>query len=415
VKPFLALLLSIRLCAEVVKIRPDGVFEFAGRPAFPIGFTTAPDPAAKAPSGQNAYAELVSNGLVFSRCGLPGKWSATSEAVLDVMLDRAAATGPLCAIYIPDLAVIKPGEVAKEMELRRVVNKYKRHRAVAFWKGADEPEWGKIPVQDLEPFYRIVHELDPDHPVWITQAPRGSIESLRRYKSTYDVGAIDIYPVSYPPGLHSDLPNKNLGDYASRIAQANEGEKPFWMVLQICFSGVTKPGKTLRFPTFAEQRYMSYQSIIAGARGLLYFGGNVEACWNDRDRALGWNWSFYNKVLKPVLDELNPKSPLYPALIAPDSRLPVHVEGGPDVEFRARETAEALFILAAKREGQTMQVTFRGLPNDIHTGDLLYEEPRKVTVQCGSFTDWFGPNEVHAYRFGRLQVKPSEERGAIRD
>ena len=157
-------LLSIPLCAEVVKIRPEGVFEVAGRPAFPIGFTTAPDPAAKAPSGQSAYSELASNGVAFNRCGVPGKWSATSEAALDAMLDRSAATGLLCAIYIPDLAVIKPGEVAKETELRRVINKYKRHPAAAFWKGADEPEWGKIPVQDLEPFYRIVHELDPDHP-----------------------------------------------------------------------------------------------------------------------------------------------------------------------------------------------------------------------------------------------------------
>jgi hypothetical protein len=34
---------------------------------------------------------------------------------------------------------------------------------------------------------------------------------------------------------------------------------------------------------------MSYQSIIKGARGLLYFGGNVEACLNDPDRELGWN------------------------------------------------------------------------------------------------------------------------------
>jgi hypothetical protein len=399
---------ALLLCASLafaadVKIRPDGVFVFDGKPAFPIGFTTAPPPDGRAPAGANGYAELAKNGVVFNRCGTIGKWTPEAEKTLDTIMDRADKTGMLCAIYIPGLAEIDAGDAAKEKELRRVIEKYRNHPATAFWKGADEPEWGKTPPEKLRRFYELVHELDPKHPVWITQAPRGTAESLKRYNPVYDVGAIDIYPVSYPPGVHTNLANKNLsmtGDFAKLIGDvAAADHKPFWMVLQVCFSGVTKPGNTLRFPTFPEQRYMSYQSIIAGARGLLYFGGNVPQCWNEQDRALGWNWSFYGKVLKPVLDEFNPAGPLYPALIAPDSKLPVTVEGGSDVEFRVREANGALYLLAAKREGATEKVTFHGLPASVSTGDLLYEEPRKVTAANGSFTDWFGPNEVHAYRF----------------
>jgi len=243
------------------------------------------------------------------------------------------------------------------------------------------------------------------HPVWITQAPRfrgGTIESLRQYDPTYDIGAFDIYPVSYPPGIHGNLPNKNIsvvGDYANLMREVTGGAKPFWMVLQICWSGVSMPGKTLRFPTFPEERYMTYQSVINGARGLVYFGGNIEACLNDRDKELGWNWTFYYKVLKPVLDELNPEGPLYPALIAPNSQSPITVQGADDIEFTVREADGQIFILAAKREGATVQVKFNGLPLDDATGVVLFEEPRKVTVSGGSFTDWFGPNEVHVYRF----------------
>ena len=396
------MLLAATADAASVTIRGDGVFVFDGKPAFPIGFTTAPVPGSHAPSGGDAYAELAKNGVVFNRCGIAGKWNPQSEAALDAILDQAAKSGMRCAIYIPELTVIGPDDAAKEKELRRVVEKYRKHAATAFWKGADEPEWGKIPVEKLRRFYEIVHELDPSHPVWITQAPRGSAETLKPYNAVYDVGAIDIYPVSYPPGVHTNRPNKNLsmtGDFAQLIGEVTSADrKPFWMVLQICFSGVAKPGATLRFPTFSEQRYMSYQSIIAGARGLLYFGGNVPACWNDQDKALGWNWSFYGKVLKPVLDEFSPAGPLYPALIAPDSTIPVQVEGE-GVEFRLREAGHQLFILAAKREGSTVKATFRGLPADATGGDLLYEAPRKVTVSSGAFTDWFGPNEVHAYRF----------------
>src|ERR1051326_5171373 len=400
-----AFLLAAAAHAAVVAIRPDGVFTFDGKPAFPIGLTTAPAPGSKTPAGGDAYTELATNGVVFNRCGLGGKWTAEAEATLDRLMDGAAKAGMRCAIYIPELAVIEPGDRKKEDELRRVVQKYKSHPATAFWKGADEPEWVKIPPAKLRRFYEIVHELDPDHPVWITQAPRGTAETLKPYNAFYDVGAIDIYPVSYPPGVHTNLANKNLsmtGDFAKLIGDVTAADhKPFWMVLQICFSGVTKPGNTLRFPTFFEQRYMSYESIIAGARGLLYFGGNVPQCQTGQDKALGWNWSYYGKVLKSVLDEFNPGGPLFPALIAPDSALPVKVEGAPDIEFRVREVAGAVFVLAAKREGSTVKATFHVLPNDVSTGELLYEAPRTVTAKDGSFTDWFGPNEVHAYRFAR--------------
>jgi NAD(P)-dependent dehydrogenase (short-subunit alcohol dehydrogenase family) len=40
------------------------------------------------------------------------------------------------------------------------------------------------------------------------------------------------------------------------------------MVLQISWSGVLNPGKTLRMPTFPEERFMTYQAIINGARGI---------------------------------------------------------------------------------------------------------------------------------------------------
>ena len=90
------------------------------------------------------------------------------------------------------------------------------------------------------------------------QAPRGTVASLKRYDAGWDVGGIDIYPVSYPPGVHSEQKNKELsmvGDF-TLMMQEVAGPKPFWMTLQIAFSGVVKPGRTLRFPTFPEQRFL---------------------------------------------------------------------------------------------------------------------------------------------------------------
>ena len=69
------------------------------------------------------------------------------------------------------------------------------------------------------------------------------------------------------------------------------------------------------------------------------------------------------------------------------------------MEFIAREAGGDLFILACKREGDTVRVRFTGLPPAAADGEVLYEAPRRVRAAGGAFTDWFAPFDVHVYRF----------------
>ena len=108
----------------------------------------------------------------------------------------------------------------------------------------------------------------------------------------------------------------------------------------------------------------------------------------------------WQRVLRPVIEEIGEKSPLQPALIAANSKLPV-VVGANDIEFCVREVDGSLFILACKREGATVQTVFSGLPAWAGRGEVLFEAPRVVEAKEGKFTDWFGPFEVHVYRFSR--------------
>jgi hypothetical protein len=228
------------------------------------------------------------------------------------------------------------------------------------------------------------------------------VESLRRYNVAGDILGADIYPIGYPPGQHSTLTNKNIslvGDHTRILMEAAEGKMPVWMVLQISWSGVLKPGKTLRFPTFPEERFMTYEAIIAGARGLVYFGGDNQEAMSGADKRLGWNWTFWKRVLRPVFEEIGVKSPLYPALVAPNSSLPVQTGGAAGVEFCTRLVGSDLFLLACKREGETARVEFSGLPATAREGEVLYESPRTVAAAGGKFTDWFAPFEAHVYRF----------------
>lgn len=388
-----------------VTTEPDGRIFVDGAPVFPIGFTEGPPAGAVAPDGGNGMAELRKEGFTFQQwLSHKGEWGPVKEAELDALLKAASQQGMHVAIYIYDLTRAVPSDPASVAELNRVIIKYRDNPAVFLWKGVDEPQWGKVPVENLRVFYETVHQLDPNHPVWVTQAPRGTAADLEPYSKYMDVGATDLYMISYPPGTDSVNGNQQLsavGDYTLQTRKSLDFQKPAMMTLQICYSGVTKPGKTLRLPTFPDERYTSYQAIIDGARGLLYFGGQIKGCLNERDLAYGWNWTFYDNVLHRLLNEFRPDGPLYPALVAPASKLAVHSDGGASLEYTVREAGDYIYLLAAKREGDTVQVNFSGLPQDIVSGDVLYEGPRTMKVGNGSFTDWFGPEEVHVYRFRR--------------
>jgi hypothetical protein len=393
-----------------VKIAPHGALMINGKAVFPIGFTMPPPAEGVTPWGRPALGELADAGATFLRTGPMGMaWTEETIANEQKYLDGAAKYGLYCATNLRELSSVKEGTPA-EAKLRALLERFKDHPGLGVWKGVDEPQWGKHPIEPMLRAYEIIHKVDGRHPVFVVQAPRGTVEQLRAYDATYDITGADIYPISYPPGGHSAEANKYMsmtGDFTKRMMQvaagsAGQGAKPVWMVLQISFSGTIKPGKTLRMPSFPETRFMTYQAIINGARGLLYFGGHIDKAIAEPDKPYGWAWTHWRRVLRPVIEEIGSKSPLYPALLAPASKLAVTCND-PKIEFCVREAGGEVFVLACKREGDvvkdTKEATFGGLPEGLTGGEVIFESPRRVEVKGGEMKDWFAPFDVHVYRF----------------
>ena len=332
-----------------------GALVVDGAKRFPINLTIVPGPEAKAPNGRPAYAEFADCGVMFMRSG-GAAWNDEMIEQEKAMQSAAAAGGMRCCPWLGwDLSNFDPGDQKNEAKLRKVIATFKDSPGMGLWKGADEPDWGNShnaknsTPQQVAHVAKMLHELDPSHPIWLVQAPRGTVASLKRYDAGWDVGGIDIYPVSYPPGVHSEEKNKELsmvGDF-TRMMKNVAGEKPFWMTLQIAFSGVVKPGRTLRFPTFPDQRFMAYEAIINGARGLTYFGGGLPQTLNERDKPLGFNWTYFDRVMRPLFEEIGPKSPILPALLAANSQL----------QLKVVAEAPPKRAVANKEEEQNRQVT----------------------------------------------------------
>jgi len=383
-------------------INSDGVMVIDGKKVFPIGFTVSPPPEGQTPAGKNGIAELADAGATFLRAGpLGSPWNEERFAAETKMEAAATKYGLHCWLNLREASAIKVP--ADEALLRKVVSTFKNNPGLGCYKGVDEPEWGKAKVEPMTEAYRVLKELDPNHPLAIIQAPRGTVESLRKYNPVCDIVGFDVYPISYPPGKHSQFVSTNsemsmTGDYTRRAVEFSEGKKSIWMTLQISWSGVLKSGQTLRYPSFPEQRFMAYEAIINGARGLLFFGGDIPKGLSADDKKLGWNWRFWNRVLRPVIEEIGSKSPLYPAPLAPNSKLPIHIKGD-GMETCVREVGDEVFVMACKKSHSTAQVVFSGLPAKAGMAEVMFEDPRTVEIKNGQFIDWFAPFEVHVYRF----------------
>ncbi len=398
-----------------VVITPEHVLSINGRKVFPIGFTVPPPPDAKTPGGKLALEEFREAGATFIRTGPmrdveEGKkyaaWDAEWAEREKLYMRAAARAGLYCAPFLKELAEIDGKHPEREEKLRRVIRFFKNNPGLGVWKGADEPQWGKRPVPALVRAYQIIHEEDPNHPIWIVHAPRGTVDELKPYDEAYDIGGVDVYPIGYPPGRHLAETDTNrdisvIGDYTQKMLRVTDGKKPIWFTLQIAFSGTVPPKHPLRFPTFPQQRFMTYQAIINGARGVVYYGGNLAPTLSERDQPYGWNWTYWERVLRPIVEEVGDRSPLAAALCAANSKLPVKANSN-TIELCVREVGRDIFVLACCRDPQkTSQVQFSGLPNDVSSGNVMFESPRQVGTKSGSFGDWFAPYDVHVYKFVR--------------
>jgi len=397
--------------------RATGALLVEGRKVFPLVLSNGPPLGAKSPDGGDAFAEVAAGGASFIRVGRPN-WSLESIdeqiAAEREVLDAAAEHGLYCWLQLGNVPNLPARALSPNRRLlMNIVGQLKGHPALGAWKGIDEPanpnRPARVPVAGLVRAYRTLRAADPNHPVVITQAPVGTAAQLTPYRPAFDITGADIYPVSYLPGKHAGGGKRDIGivgDITRKMVRA-AGSKPIWMTLQIAWSGVIAteqhPANVPRFPTLSQERFMAYQAIVNGARGLAFFGGHLTQIARPADAQAGWNWTFWERVLRPLLEELTSDS-VAPALVAPNARSRVKASAR-DVELVTREAGGFIYVIAVRRGSATSRVGFSGLPRGLTGGEVLFEYNdqtfRTVSVANGGFRDWFAQHDARVYRFQR--------------
>ena len=383
---------------------------FNGEPTFPLVLSPGPPLGTETPWGTDGLAETAAAGVNVYRTGTGGLWKdADIHAAL--AWDRAAAahhvyTWPNLGGYSQAL----PGSL-EDAGMANVIASLTNDpsgSAIAFWKGRDEPWYSDIAPSALQFAYCRVtsrgdpswcdgeNALDPSQ-LWVTiEAPRGTAADLAPYSSVTDVHGVDIYPVTlaHPiPNLHA------VGTWTGTLASITP-LAPVWTTIQICASGsIDKATGNYVLPTYQQERYMAYDAIVNGARALTFYGGTNAGCYAGSDATYGWNWSFWQSVLEPLVKQISSSSPLAPALVNTALAPLVTTRGsGTETLVRQGTSVDDLWLIAARNGPGTATVTFKGLPRWTHRGGV-YTESRSVKAAGGSFQDRFSQWDVHVYHF----------------
>ena len=149
---------------------------------FPIVLSNGPSPGAKAWNGRNGLAEVAAAGVTHVRTGR-ADWSlAAVDAQLAeqrALLDAAAAHGLRAWLWLGDAGNLPPPAAqpsAQERLLARIADGVQGHPGLGAYKGIDEPRnpfrganW--IRPAGMVRAYKRLKQIDPAHPVVVTQAP----------------------------------------------------------------------------------------------------------------------------------------------------------------------------------------------------------------------------------------------------
>ena len=354
----LCLAAGAALAAEVA-IAPDRMLEVNGKRTFIIGLY-------ENPSDDAVLDEVARAGFNLIR-------ASEDKAALD----RLHRRGLFAWLNTGGRIDLGKDGAGSDAPLRDMVAAWGSHPALLVWEVPDEALWccwlaaydKPLPLLErLDVFrdlaaercagfvagYDALKKIDPMRPVWMNHAALNSIEDLAAFNKGADIVGCDEYPVLPYPTPIFDVSRRGLGmvGTCTERMQAAAPGKPVWMVLQgagwVDFDGLFGPkDPNGQRPDFHESRFMAYDAIVRGARGILYWGTG----YTPKDSQL---WRDLMKVARELAD-------LQPVLSAPDASVVPEIKA-PALVFWGSQAVQAL---GKNVDGQTWWLVVNEYPMSV--------------------------------------------------
>ncbi|MBI3408205.1 MAG: hypothetical protein HY040_07600 [Planctomycetes bacterium] len=390
-----------------VAFRDDQTVMVDGKPFFPIGlyYTSEEfeDTSGKLLRDLRAYGF---NTLGFYRWGQPN-WRQE--------LDRANQAG--LKVWIRGENGFALDTPQAEKAALDQVRQARDHPALLFWEFQDEPILNKVSIEGARKGYKLVKREDPHHPLLVVEWP-GATDRFELWKGIGDIFATDLYPIPRER-QYGRLPNHDITqmrDYLEALSKAHK-DRPRLLVLQAWAWEPLKDGER-GYPTPVESRFMAYQAVIHGAKGLHYYGQvhcsrpnsaaglsseakDAKVRQMEFEKCQQLNRRFWEQH-KPVFKELAQAGAIFALRDAkPEERMTLlqQVPEGPiRIECLTKQADKSFYVLAVNAALKHHAVKFQ-LPmsaRNISELHVLFEN-RKIRVKDGVFTDQFRGYERHVY------------------
>lgn len=375
-----------------VLMGPDGFPIVNGKPEFPLGLYSA-----------GRFPEMGEAGFSFNHSyqivtGDADDPINVNDIRLKDLLDRSAEAGLRMMVELPRKAI----EQGKWEQVGRRIETFRNHPGLGFWGSEERVARGEGPLKNIAGVYRIVKEMDPNHPFVlgdtydvITEVPKD--RSFFFPDGMMDVGIWWYYPIPMEPNPEAPAPavKKDPTFIPPTWLTNYNGVKPLWIAIQ-CYK---QPRIDGRYPTRAEYRQMCYMPIVYGAKGVAFYTGSGQLDYNKKPAGILNNpeegdWEYIKQLIREMRD-------LNPVLTAQttDSLIEKSPVDAP-VDFIVKDVGGKFVMIAVNRAKKAITIRFAG-PGVTGAKVEVHGEGRTLPVKDFAFTDTFAPYAVHIYMLGR--------------
>jgi len=310
--------------------------------------------------------------------GFPGGWTNIHEAFtkeaqekVRSVLDAAQKRGMKMLVWYSNHKFIND-HAGWERELLEIVETFKDHPAVLAWWVFDEPISN---IKWLKGLCESVNKADPYHPVFVNWCDRGHGWTTDMGDVTGDVNCLDGYYIN----AYEYTPNEAFLMIGGHCAEMTADARKRGNVVAY-INGIHGWATAIREPSPEENRFVTYVSLIRGARMLLYYNWGPPA-----NPAL-------TESFRPLAGEMRTLAPI---VANPEVKERVSCDNE-RIDYTAFQAKDGLTIIALNTDENEETATFRikGAKGEA----LVLFEDRTQRIVDGALNDDFSPLERHVYQ-----------------
>lgn len=264
---------------RIVEIRVDGTTVIDKKPFFPFGFYHV-SWESTAQERRLALRDIAAAGFNTIHA------SATNLDDYGEFLDEAERLG----VYV----LTEQNSIG----LLNLINAFKQKPAVLGWSMADDVDNGKWSADNVLKSYQQAKKADPNHITYVS----GYSNKIKQFANCSDVIARQSYPIKWRKPEELPATYSDISDARAATAKFNRST---YANLQT-YNWDSHPSKKYdgsQAPSFQEVRNMTYQALLAGTKGILYYTYH-DSSWHLPDNPDLW------EGVKSLVPELKSISPL---------------------------------------------------------------------------------------------------------